>query len=146
MSKVTKGAMAVAAVTTAQKVAKKVLSPHDPAGWGRAGGRGERWHVVTVNLPPQEVSPDGVAPGPLRELAGVEVRMQPAPADKGTEIAVRAGADADHGAVRKALREAKMLLETGEILQPDSPGSSRPTLLNKPLREATAHAREGGRL
>jgi hypothetical protein len=39
-----------------------------------------------------------------------------------------------------------MLLETGEILQPDRPPTTRPTPLNKPLREATANAREGGRL
>jgi hypothetical protein len=146
MSKVTKGAVAVAAVTTAQRMARKVLSPHDPGGPGRSGKRSERRHVVTVYKSPQEVSPDGVAPGPLEQLADVEVRMQPAPGGRGTEISVQAGKDADHAAIRRALREAKQLLETGEVLLPDGPPTTRPTVLNAPLRATTASAREEGRL
>ena len=143
MSKVTKGAMAVAAVTTAQKVAKKVLSPHDPAGWGRAGGSGERWHVVTVNLPLDQVAPGGQAPAALRELPEVTVDVRKAPGDKGTELAVTGD---DHMLIRKTLRDTKALLEVGEIAQPVAEGSADSTLLNAPLRAATAHAKEGGRL
>ena len=143
MSKVTKGAVAVAALTAAQKVARKVLTSDD--GGGRSAGA-DRWHVVTVNLPPERVSPDGLAPVPLRDLPDVEVRMQKAPADKGTEIAVKGAKGADVGTLRRALREAKSLLETGEVLLPSGPPTSQPTPLTAPLRAVTAHGREEGRL
>ena len=142
MKNVTKGAVAVAALATAQKVVKKVLAGDD--GPGRSD-RPDRWHAATVNLPPERVSDDGAAPPPLRDMAGVEVRMQQAPDGKGTEIYVRS-TGADVGEVRKALREAKSLLETGEVLLPDRPTTTEPTVLNAPIRTATAHAREEGRL
>jgi len=139
---------AVGAVGAALAGARKrsVLSPHDPGGPGRSARRGERWHVVTVFRTPDEVAPDGSPPPPVDRLEGLEVRMRPAPKDRGTEIAVRAGEDADHGAIRLALREAKQLLETGEILLPDGPPTTRPSLLNAPLRKVTASARKEGRL
>jgi hypothetical protein len=147
MKNVTKGAVAVAAVAvaalaTAQKVAKKVLAGDE--GPSRSDGK-DRWHAVTVNLPPERVSDDGTAPPPLRDMGGVEVRLQKAPGDKGTEIYVRS-TGADVGEVRRALREAKSLLETGEVLLPDAPSTTQPTPLNKPIRTATEHAREEGRL
>jgi len=49
-------------------------------------------------------------------------------------------------AVRRALREAKCLLETGEILGPDQPPTTRRTLFNRPLELATRHGREEGLL
>jgi hypothetical protein len=142
MRNVTKGAVAVAAFATAQKVVRKVL-PGD-GGAGRSDGT-DRWHAATVNLPPERVSADGAAPPPLRDLAGIEVRMQAAPADRGTEIFVRS-TGADVADLRRALREAKSLLETGDVLLPDAPATTQPTPLNKPLRTVTEHAREEGRL
>jgi hypothetical protein len=59
-------------------------------------------------------------------------------------VATRLGDDPRH-AVRRALRETKSLLETGEVLQPDAP-TTKPSLLNKPLRAVTAHGREEGLL
>ena len=146
MKNVTKGAVAVAALATAQKMAKKVLAGDD--GPSRGDGK-DRWHAATVNLPPERVSDDGAAPPPLRDMGGIEVRMQKAPGDKGTEIYVRStggSGSPDVGEVRRALREAKSLLETGEVLLPAGPPTTEPTLLNKPIRTATEHAREEGRL
>jgi hypothetical protein len=49
-----------------------------------------RWEVVTVDRPPEQVLPDGRWPDPLRGLDGaVEVRVRPAPGDRGTELAAR---------------------------------------------------------
>jgi hypothetical protein len=145
MNKVTKGAVAVAALATtvqqATKQARKALGPHDPPGWGR--GEGRRTHAVTVNLPIDRVAPDGQAPAALRELPGVTVDVRPAPGDKGTELAVTGD---DHMLIRRTLRDTKALLEVGEIAQPVAEGSAESTLLNAPLRAATAHAKEGGRL
>jgi hypothetical protein len=145
INKVTKGAVAVAALATVQqatKQARKVLAPHDPPGWGRSSS-GRRTHVVTVNLPMDRVAPGGEPPAGLRDLPDVSVDVRPAPGDKGTELAVTGE---DHDAIRKALRDTKALLEVGEVVQPAAEGSAEPTLLNAPLRAATAHAKEGGRL
>jgi len=79
----------------------------------------------------------------LRELPGVTVDVRPAPGDKGTELAVTGD---DHMLIRRTLRDTKALLEVGEIAQPVAEGSAESTLLNAPLRAATAHAKEGGRL
>jgi hypothetical protein len=143
MSRATKGAVAVAALATtvATKQARKVLAPHDPPGWGRDQGR--RTHVVTVNLPAERVREREDLLAGLRELPGVTVDVRPAPADKGTELAVNGE---DHDTIRKALRETKALLEVGEVPQPVAEGSAQPTPLNAPLRAADAHAQEGGRL
>ena len=142
MKNLTKGAVAVTALAAAQKVAKRVLAGDD--GPSRGDGK-DRWHAATVNLPPERVSDDGSAPPPLRDMAGIEVRMQKAPADKGTEIYVRS-TGADVADVRRALREAKSLLETGDVLLPAGPPTTEPTPLNTPIRTATAHGREEGRL
>ena len=113
------------------------------------GAAADRWHGVTVALPPDEVGAE--PPGPLAALTGVEIRMQPAPGGKGTELHARLTGGPDEPRerqqeLREALREAKQLLETGEVLAPTRPGSSEPTLLNAPLRWATAHGRSEGRL
>lgn len=49
-------------------------------------------------------------------------------------------------AIRAALREAKQLLETGEVLHPDSPPTTQTTAVNKPLQMATRQGRREGRL
>jgi uncharacterized membrane protein len=121
-----------------------------------------RWHAVTINKPPAEVAPDGVLPEPLRRLGdSVEVRFNEAPGDRGTEVYARlrggepAGPasliarlteDDPRWAVRRALREAKQILETGEVLRAHEPPTTRRTLRNRPLEYATRHGREEGRL
>ncbi|MFS8479777.1 MAG: hypothetical protein FWJ93_12655 [Micromonosporaceae bacterium] len=132
--------------------------------WATGPRRGARrpWHTATVYCPSDRVAPDGRLPEPLARLADtVEVRIRPAPGGRGTELAVRPrdgrppvlarmiegirGRDGRY-AVRTALREAKQLLETGEVLRPDRPPTSRSTLLNRPVRIAVRLGREGGRL
>jgi hypothetical protein len=126
---------------------------------GEARSRsGRRWHTITVNRDIGEVTPGGRLPRPLADLTDVEVNVRRAPGSRGTEIAVRllagdpsdimarfTGNDPRH-AVRRALRESRSLLETGEILLPDAPSTTRRTLLNKPLEYATTHGREEGLL
>ncbi|GAA2383072.1 hypothetical protein GCM10010420_01350 [Streptomyces glaucosporus] len=102
---------------------------------------GERWMAVTVNCPPTDVLPEGRPPRPLDEFGdALEITVRPAPGDRGTELAARlrggvsptetslpsrlAGKD-PRQEVRRALREAKSLLETGEVMQPDAPPTSR---------------------
>ncbi|MFZ4152119.1 hypothetical protein [Streptomyces pseudogriseolus] len=116
------------------------------AGAAASGGddrAGDRWLTVTVNLPEEDVRQDGKLPEPLERLADrVDVRTRPAPGDRGTELAARlkeptspasasvparlAGQD-PRQEVRRALREAKALLETGEVMLPDTPPTTRPT-------------------
>ena len=113
-----------------------------------------RWHAVTVCRGRDEVAPSGALPAPLAELGdAVEVRLADAPGGKGTEIHVRAAGPAAATdpaqrarQIRSALRRSKQLLETGQVLSPDRPGSTHPSPLNAPLRYATAHGLEEGRL
>jgi len=131
------GAAAAGAVTATSIVAARRR---------RAGGDDGRWHVITVNRQFDEIG-EGPLPDLLTALgAGAEIQRHPAPGGRGTEIAVRARSGAvPAGAIRRALREARSELEVGYVLLPGGP-TTRPTLLNKPLREATAHGREGGLL
>ncbi|MFF8032874.1 MULTISPECIES: hypothetical protein [unclassified Streptomyces] len=114
----------------------------------RSGGpaddrAGDRWLTVTVNRPMTDVMPDGKPPAPLRRLEDrIDVRVRPAPGDRGTELAARlkeppsalssspparlAGRD-PRQEVRAALRDAKAVLEAGEVLRPDTPPTTRPT-------------------
>jgi hypothetical protein len=153
---------AVAAVGGA--VARRLLGPHDGQWPPRPAGpaREERWHVITVNRPLDRITPHGGLPEPLAQLGeGVEVQLRPAPGNRGTEIAVRLRDGDPHGvaaaaarisgedprrALRAALRQAKQVAETGEVLSPDQPPTSRETLLNRPLEYATRHGRQEGRL
>lgn len=115
--------------------------------WGRRTGADRdpvtslRWEVVTVDRPPEQVLPAGRWPEPLRRLDGaVEVRVRPAPGDRGTELAARpvAGAsppvglaahlvgDDPHLLVRRVLRQIKQRAETGEVLRADRSALDRP--------------------
>jgi hypothetical protein len=131
------------------------------AGTVGARARQDRWNVVTVNRPPQEVMPDGQLPGPLAQMEGqIEVQVRPAPADKGSELAARivrpAGDDGEgpdgktddepRQRLRTALRHAKMILETGEVLESDKPGTTKTTITNLPLEFAIRRAQGLGRL
>ncbi|WP_410594207.1 hypothetical protein [Amycolatopsis sp. lyj-23] len=119
----------------------------------------DRWLVVTILKPPDEVVSDGGLPAPLAELGDlVEVQVRPAPGDKGTELAARL---TRHGPtsvsarwegkdprqrVRTALREAKCLLEVGEIVHPDAPATTHPGPAGRLVRRATDLAQGEGRL
>ncbi|GAA3285559.1 hypothetical protein GCM10020218_045690 [Dactylosporangium vinaceum] len=48
--------------------------------------------------------------------------------------------------LRAALRAARSLAEVGEVLRPDAPATTKPTLTGAPLAYATRHGREEGRL
>jgi hypothetical protein len=122
----------------------------------------DRWHTVTVNRPRGEVAPDGRLPEPLEALGdAVEVQVRDAPGGRGTELAARLRTPVPSGpgaaaaraagndprqAVRSSLRQAKQLVETGEVLQADGPPTSRRTLRNLPLELATRRAGGEGRL
>jgi hypothetical protein len=109
--------------------------PADPAA-------GDRWLTVTINRAPGDIQPDKLPP-PLQAYGDrIETRIRPAPGDRGTELAVRlkeAQPEASHSVparlagqdprqdVRRALREAKALLEAGEVLEPDTPPTTRET-------------------
>jgi hypothetical protein len=132
----TAGAAAAGAVA-AQRIVAARRTPDRDAG---------RRHVITVNRQFDEIG-DGPLPGPLAALAdGIEVERRPAPGGRGTEIAARPRSGAVSGGdLRRALREARSELEVGYVLLPGGP-TTEPTPLNKPLRAATAHGREGGLL
>lgn len=114
-----------------------------------AGGAGEaaeprsRWRAVTINRSPEDVMPDHRVPGPLAELGDlVEVEVRPAPGGKGSELrarlrtpeptgvasaAARLSGDDPRERVRAALREAKQLIEVGEVLRVDPAPHGRRT-------------------
>lgn len=112
---------------------------------GAAAGRRpqERWLTVTINRPAGEVGTDERPPPPLDRFGdSIDVRVRPAPGDRGTELAVRPARPAPAASsslparlagedprqeLRLALREAKALLEAGEVLLPDAPPTTRPT-------------------
>jgi uncharacterized membrane protein len=101
---------------------------------GAAAGPRSRWRAVTINRSPEDVMPDG-PPGPLAELGDlVEVEVRAAPGGKGSElrarlrsaeptgaasVAARLSGDDPRQRVRAALREAKQLIEVGEVLRVD---------------------------
>jgi hypothetical protein len=157
-----------AVVVAGGMVARRMLgrAGRDDDHWQRGPVRHDaaRWHVTTVNRPPVDVAPGGRLPEPLAGLGdAVEIRVRPAAGDRGTEIAVRlrdsdstrvsavdlarrvVGRDPEQ-AIRAALREAKQLLETSEVLRPDFPPTTESTPLNKPLQAATRQGRREGRL
>jgi uncharacterized membrane protein len=102
-----------------------------------------RWRAVTINRSPEEVMPDNRVPGPLAELGDlVEVEVRPAPGGKGSELRARLRSPEPSGAasaaarlsgddprqrVRAALREAKQLIEVGEVLRVDPTPHGRRT-------------------
>jgi hypothetical protein len=150
-----RGASVAAAAAMGTAAVKKIVE-HVPSGWGpRATARHDpgRWRAVTVNRPIGEL--DAGLPRPLAELGeAVEVRLQPAPGGKGTEIHARLTEHAPARindqepiqALRSALREAKQVAEVGYVLEPDRNRTTKPTPLGEPLRQATRHAGGEGRL
>jgi hypothetical protein len=102
-----------------------------------SGGAGSssRWRSVTILRAPEEVMPGGQLPAPLAALGDlVEVEVAAAPGGRGSELRARLRNAEPTGAasalarvkredprqqVRAALREAKQLLEVGEVLRVD---------------------------
>jgi hypothetical protein len=159
MDRTLRGAMVVAGVGAGVVAVRRVANRQSGNG---ARAAGDRWHPVTVNRPAEEVAPDGNLPEPLAALGdAIEVRVRPGPGGRGTELAarLRQGPPSGLGGVaaraagrdprqdlRSALRQARQLLETGEILQADRPTTTRRTLRNLPLELATRRAGGEGRL
>ncbi|MET9019942.1 hypothetical protein ABZV93_08180 [Actinopolymorpha sp. NPDC004070] len=120
-----------------------------------------RWEVITINRSPEEVAPGGRLPGPLAEFGdAVEVRISPAPADRGTEIAGRwrqssqfGTADGPNGEgdaqpLRSALRATRQLVEVGEVLvlEPQPAGKRSPLPTTTTLEAAARRVGRKGQL
>lgn len=109
-----------------------------------------RWLAVTVGADPDRVAADARVRRAL-DLPGLQVRIKPARGGRWTEIAARppaanpglssriAGNDPRQIA-RRALRHAKSLIETGEVLRTEP---TRPRTLGGKLIDAVAR-RSGG--
>ena len=122
------------------------------------GAHPEGWKAVTVLGDADEFRSGGGYPEPLQRLAGsLEIRIDPAPGDKGFEVhaRVREGADVDpagdadgdpDAALRTALRDAKQVFETGEVLRATPrPHGERPhTLLGGAVDEVEDDAKGEG--
>ncbi|MCO5997830.1 SRPBCC family protein [Actinoallomurus rhizosphaericola] len=129
---------------------------------GKERGAADLPLAVTVNRSPEDVAPGGRLPEPLRRVGDLaEFDVRPAPGDRGTEIEARMTAPVPTGVrgaaarvtgddprqpVREALREAKSLLETGEVLRADTPPSTHPTPAGKVLDLVTRRSGGEGRL
>ncbi|MFC4105703.1 hypothetical protein [Micromonospora zhanjiangensis] len=125
---------AAAAVTAGGAAVGRALAGRGLGSWpvSRPTDRDGHWQVVTVGRSPAELAPGGRLPEPLARLGdAVEVRLRPAPGDRGTEIAVRlrdgepraltglaiqVTGDDPRLAIRTALRLTKQWAETGEVL------------------------------
>jgi hypothetical protein len=158
-SRLAVGATAVAVLGGGIVVRQIRAAQHPNALAGDAKDRDARWLAVTVFREPDEV---GQVPGPLEALGdSIETRIRPAPGGKGTELAARLRAPAPSGVagavarargddprrrLRSALREAKQLIEVGEVLavDPTPHGRRSPTPMGAALEAATRRAgREG---
>ena len=117
------------------------------------GAHPEGWKAVTVLGEARDFESGGY-PEPLARLAeSLEIRIDPAPGDKGFEVHARVREGADPGvdddpgkALRAALRDAKQIFETGEVLRATPrPHGERPrTLLGGAVDEAEDEAKGGG--
>ena len=129
--------MLAAGVATAAAVATRRRRTTD-------GQADERWLVVTVNRSPAEVQdslPDELA----RWRDQVEIRIQPATGDKGTELRAMPSGDVSRHELRLALRRAKSVLEAGEVVKPDT-APTHPGPMGRALQLVTNRAGGGGRL
>jgi len=80
-----------------------------------------RWRAVTVLTDPERLRT--APPAPLTAFGSrLEIRVAPAPGDRGAELAARFRGpvtEEEIGQLRAALREAKALVEVGEVLRVD---------------------------
>jgi hypothetical protein len=118
-----------------------------------------RWIMVTINCSPQRLASRADLPAPITRLGDlVDIKICPAPGDRGTELGARlrhlprmkvAGMVARRPAedprrmVEQALRDAKAMIEAGEVVRPDWPPSAQAAQVGKLLEFA---GRRGGRL
>ena len=143
-----------AAGVTAALVAKSLGRNKREAGTAARHPAG--WKSVTIMGDAGAFATDGY-PEPLNRIAtALEIRVEPAPGDKGFEVHARVRDHADGaGAIenepsdhelRVALRDAKQLFETGEILRPTPRPHGRrpPTLTGKAVDAAEADAKGSG--
>ena len=147
--------MGGAAVVTAGAVALLVTrrTRATGPGAGRAEAPRSRWWSVTIDCPPGQVVPGDRIPPALAALGdGIEVDVRPAPGDKGTELRARPrserGEDPDPGRIRAALREAKQMIEVGEVLRvdPTPHGRRTPTPTGAFVELMTSRANKEGLL
>jgi hypothetical protein len=113
----------------------------------------EGWKAVTVLGEARDFESGGY-PEPLARLAAsLEIRIDPAPGDKGFEVHARVREGADAGvdddlekALREALRDAKQIFETGEVLRatPRPHGERTRTLLGGAVDVAEDEAKGEG--
>jgi hypothetical protein len=117
-----------------------------------------RWLAVTVNATPEQVAADKQVRR-LLDNPGLKVRLTPALGGRSTEIAARFIGDALAGRtgplsrvtgndprrpVRRVLRNAKSMLETGEVLRTEP---TRPRTLGGKIVDTIARRSRGeGRL
>lgn len=117
-----------------------------------------RWIMVTVNCSPQRLASRADLPEPITRLGdAVDIKICPAPGDRGTELGARlrelprtrvAGmvmrrAEEDPRlVVERALRDAKAIIETGEVVRSERPPYAQPVQVGKLLEFA---GRRGGR-
>jgi hypothetical protein len=107
-----------------------------------------RWRKVTVLCPPAQLQ--DATPAPLAALGDrIEWQATAAPADKGTELAARfrdRPSAEDLEDLRRALRDAKQLVEVGEVLrvEPQPHGERRATPQGSLLDGVVKHARGEG--
>ncbi|RBY81315.1 hypothetical protein DQ239_01520 [Blastococcus sp. TF02-09] len=129
-------------------------------GAGAASAPASGWLVVSIYREPSEIDVTAL-PAPLAAYGGsIETRVRPAPGGKGSELAVRltggssgkasaparlAGSD-PQGDLRSALRQAKQLIEVGEVLavDPTPHGKRTATPGGALLEAATKRAPKGG--
>ncbi len=127
----TRWALVGAGIAAGTVVVARSIAPKSPGGRELEKGR---WRSVTIDKPVDEVLRDGI-PEPLAALGDlIEVRATDAPGGRGTELSARlvdgeptgAGAGISRlsgtdprQAVRTALREAKQLIEVGEVIRLD---------------------------
>jgi hypothetical protein len=140
MRPVTRAVLAAAACAAVGGTTYRIVKARYPG--GALAGSGRR-HAITVYRPLAEIT--GNLPEPLNAVADrLEVRLRPAPTGRGTEISVRALDSAmSDGDIRRRLRESRSVAEVGYVLRPGGP-TTTPTVLNRALRAATRHGREGG--
>lgn len=161
----TKRAAAAAAAVAAGGAGLRIAVARRRAGWPTRPPRrppDPHWHSVTVNLPPERVSPDGRLPAELAGLGDlVEVRVRAAPGGRGTELSARLrdgerstlasaprrlrGTDPAQR-LRAALRRAKQKAETGEVLLADRSGTGERSLRGLPADILDRHGLDEGRL
>ena len=107
-----------------------------------------RWRAVTVLTDPDRLRT--TPPAPLAEFGDrLEVRVTPAPGDRGAELAARFHGPVtkeEIGRLRAALRESKQLIEVGEVLwvDPQPHGHRKPTPQGEAIEGMAGRANEEG--